>query len=474
LDHSLQPNTDWPTQRPRYHTYQGDRPPWFNENGDDEDPNKENFNPNIDLHVDEADLVEDGDDDLAFQDSRPPQPPLDQQPGRQEYDDDVEAELLTDNNVGNFDRLLHPPHLHHHNHHHQPVPLTYRGVRSLKHKHDKSFHGIPLRKSNSMHDLSSDPVGRNDMDFHLAFTRPRSRSKESLFETFPRRRLPVSLSFDAAGFVAGSNNMNNMTDQRLYSHYLQDEFDPPPRRPKYLLEYLLTPQPEKPKPKNSRYLRLAGIPTNRPIENYIGHAPEVCSTSRGQRSNTLPSGALGVNTANLISHWDSISDNNTSTLPRRRHTTAIDTSNVYSIMPQNLHAHHGTPMYGGRELDLHVHDVHYSSAVVPPPLRLTGSAQLDVHSIQQEVTLSSRRGLSSASAWRATNDAMLEREARKSSLTSTTAAAPRAPRTDGTSSSPAREILRSQSPTTSYLLSRRDKNETDELKVNNIIIPYYL
>ncbi len=147
----------------------------------------------------------------------------------------------------------------------QPVrettPITYRGVRSLKHKNDKSYQE-GLRKSNSMQDLAS--ADKDDTVQHDNLYR--SRSRENLYDSFPRRR-PVSERLN-------SDFANNTDPHDPEQHISSD----PAARPKTLFESLreslLNPEPPKPKPKNSRYLRLAGIPQTRPIENYVGSQPE--------------------------------------------------------------------------------------------------------------------------------------------------------------------------------------------------------
>lgn len=140
-------------------------------------------------------------------------------------------------------------------------PATYRSIRSMKHK-DKAYQE-GLRKSSSLTDLTSSSERQSDLEDNLY----RSRSRDNITSEYPHR--PVS-------FPSHSTN--------------------PLQRPMTLFESLrhslLNPEPEKPKPKNSRYLRLAGIPQTRPIEEYVGASPAPAPPIR-RKSADLGQAGLG-------------------------------------------------------------------------------------------------------------------------------------------------------------------------------------
>ncbi len=164
--------------------------------------------------------------------------------------------------------------------------LTYRGVRSMKHgKSDKAYQE-GLRKASSLTDLPG-TTSREEPAL------PRSRSRESL----PDDPASLPVHQHRARPVSQVSNFASFSNKPEHHHHLPrrdhrpnlDHFNPnaPATReedniakPKTFFETLrdsfLDPQP--PKPRNYRYLKLAGIPQTKPIENYgtdasVSHKP---------------------------------------------------------------------------------------------------------------------------------------------------------------------------------------------------------
>ncbi|KAK2160602.1 hypothetical protein LSH36_129g01075 [Paralvinella palmiformis] len=135
---------------------------------------------------------------------------------------------------------------------HEPQPLTYRGVRSLKHRHDKSY-TEGLRKSSSLHDLTSSPAEVSENTAPLSETRSRSHSRDSL-----------------SGGDASEQWVSSQSHvvPRALSKSCSDLTDMGSGQPKTFFEFLLNEPPPKPLSRNSRYMRMAGIPQTRPIEEY--------------------------------------------------------------------------------------------------------------------------------------------------------------------------------------------------------------
>ena len=126
----------------------------------------------------------------------------------------------------------------------ESVPATYRSVRSMKHR-DRAYQE-GMRKSNSMHDLSRPPAdpppatGSGGVGAGLY----RSRSRDALYAS-----------------PSVSDPLSNHSAPASPNHKPKTFFES-------LHESLLNP-PEPPT-KNSRYLRMASIPSTRTIEDYVG------------------------------------------------------------------------------------------------------------------------------------------------------------------------------------------------------------
>ena len=143
--------------------------------------------------------------------------------------------------------------------------LTFRGVRSMKHgKSDKAYQE-GMRKASSLQDLSTTKSIDGDDIRHSRQedTLYRSRSRESLPgnpSSYSSHRRPVS---DISHFAIPH------TDLHLHAKGSDGDTDSN-SKPKTFFETLRDSllNPEPPKPKNYRYLKLAGIPTSRTIDNY--------------------------------------------------------------------------------------------------------------------------------------------------------------------------------------------------------------
>ena len=157
----------------------------------------------------------------------------------------------------------------------ESAPMTYRSVRSMKHK-DRAYQE-GMRKSNSMQDLSRPDTDPPVPDESLY----RSRSRENLYGSFPKRRV-VSDTFD------GSSGLNG---RHLSEPSSPTSSIPGDLKPKTFFESLhqslLNPEPPKPKSKNSRYLRLASIPDTRTIDDYVGSVDEPDDEPSPRRSKSL-------------------------------------------------------------------------------------------------------------------------------------------------------------------------------------------
>ena len=144
--------------------------------------------------------------------------------------------------------------------------LTFRGVRSMKHgKSDKAYQE-GMRKASSLQDLSTaTSIDGDDMRHSRQEDKLyRSRSRESLPDdpsSYSAHRRPVS---DISHFAKPH------TDLHLQHANSSDGDADSNSKPKTFFETLRDSllNPEPPKPKNYRYLKLAGIPTSRTIENY--------------------------------------------------------------------------------------------------------------------------------------------------------------------------------------------------------------
>ena len=160
--------------------------------------------------------------------------------------------------------------------------LTFRGVRSMKHgKSDKAYQE-GMRKASSLQDLSTaKSIDGDDIRYsRQEDTLYRSRSRESLPDdpsSYSAHRRPVS---DISHFAIPH------TDPHLHAKGSDGDTDSnsePKTFFETLRDSLLNPEP--PKPKNYRYLKLAGIPTSRTIENY-GTDVSIKSNVKRTRNNT--------------------------------------------------------------------------------------------------------------------------------------------------------------------------------------------
>ena len=154
--------------------------------------------------------------------------------------------------------------------------LTYRGVRSMKHgKSDKHQDG--LRKASSLQDLSTtrgDGAEGGPGPGGTPAAPHRSRSRESLPD------LPVSAPATPSASTHRSRSVSDVSHFATYNKPPHHTHSPPNHgapdsntdtsRPKTFFETLRDSllNPEPPKPKNYRYLKLAGIPQTKSIENY--------------------------------------------------------------------------------------------------------------------------------------------------------------------------------------------------------------
>ena len=180
-------------------------------------------------------------------------------------------------------------------------PMTYRGVRSLKHKNQRSQEG--LRKCNSLTDLSSaaknhtpDTNASSDIDDYTSTPQDgmyRSRSRESLSQSFPRRHHSVgsqqrpalhdsvfqpptspsdSLSHSYGGSShGGATSFGSSSPKTLFESLRDSLMNPPPPA-----EQLQNEE----EGNRSRYLKYASIPQSHAIQDYEGHhdmhAHQVC------------------------------------------------------------------------------------------------------------------------------------------------------------------------------------------------------
>ena len=163
-------------------------------------------------------------------------------------------------------------------------PMTYRGVRSLKHKNDKSY---KVQRSNSMHDLTEAGVGDAVPE---ADTRYRSRSRDPP----PRRRRTVS-----DGIPQSILDQSSVTEGSINKPitFFESLINPPPPPP---------PAPPRVNPNaKSVYLRMASIPTSHGIETFM---PYSTTTSRqdtvGRSSKASSSTARVVRLQKEVEHQE--------------------------------------------------------------------------------------------------------------------------------------------------------------------------
>lgn len=164
--------------------------------------------------------------------------------------------------------------------------LTFRGVRSMKHgKSDKAYQE-GMRKASSLTDLSTASSMHGDNDRH---SRPGEDS--SLYRSRSRESLPDDPASYVRRPVSDLSHFGNYTHNNTDLHYLaanhtggdEDTDTSSNSKPKTFFETLRDSllNPEPPKPKNYRYLKLAGIPNTKTIENY---GTDVSITSNPKRT----------------------------------------------------------------------------------------------------------------------------------------------------------------------------------------------
>lgn len=152
--------------------------------------------------------------------------------------------------------------------------MKFKGVRSLKHKHDRMYQEN-LRKANSLADLSSSPQG-NQEGAPSGQHRNGSQRRERSVSPVTYRRSPSCPP-------SGSNLNQPQFDKAIFSH------DSESKKPVTFFESLINPDPPKPHTKATRYARLAGLPINRSIDDYVGQGVQ-----EQPRWKSLSSG-LGIN-----------------------------------------------------------------------------------------------------------------------------------------------------------------------------------
>ena len=185
--------------------------------------------------------------------------------------------------------------------------LTFRGVRSMKHgKSDKAYQE-GMRKASSLTDLSTarsieDDVRHSRQEDKLY----RSRSRESLPDNAPSylvHRRPVSdISHSAIPHA----------DPHLHTNHIGGDTDDSNSKTKTFFETLRDSllNPEPPKPKNYRYLKLAGIPHTKTIESY-GTDVSIKSTRRNNKNSQETNEHQLSNATNTDFHCNNVHRNNT-------------------------------------------------------------------------------------------------------------------------------------------------------------------
>lgn len=193
--------------------------------------------------------------------------------------------------------------------------MKYKGVRSLKHKHDRMYQEN-LRKANSLTDLSTSPQG-NQEGASSGQHRHGSQLRERSVSPVTYRRSPSCPP-------AGSNLNQSQFDKAIFSREAEG------KKPVTFFESLIKPDPPKPHTKASRYARLAGLPVTRAIDSYVGQSGEEQSRWR-----SLSSG-LGINVkvSDLSARFESGTANrrnlhglsDSRSMPSRTHVTSVVTS----------------------------------------------------------------------------------------------------------------------------------------------------
>ena len=365
----------------------------------------------------------------------------------------------------------------------QPQPLTYRGIRSLKHKHDKAYQD-GLKKSSSLHNIgdSADSEDIQSGSAAASVTTHRDRAKRS-------QSLERPVSVRAHTSVGRSNNnpastsvvMLNPTQQRVLPHNANHDSLDTTDKPKTLFESLIAPPvPAKPVTRASRYRRLAGIPDSRSIEDYHPEdnlsGDEEVPTRRTRHKSLTDIELEKMDRANIVAHkaklWEARSaahiesqsqfttrlgrrDRNahlgahrrsqSEGPPTRRNNFLNDSSSHVDRSHDNLHGSQVSasvarpPVHAAIRHDAASVDTSHSSTVASKPPAHPFRSRTLTHTPPS----SQQRASVSPPAW-------------------------------SSAEGRGREAFRSRSPTSSLLLNGSNKNETDEHKVRSwpTLTPY--
>ncbi|XP_064639254.1 protein outspread-like isoform X2 [Lineus longissimus] len=133
---------------------------------------------------------------------------------------------------------------------HLTPPVSYRGVRSLKHKHDDRYHD-GLRKSNSLHDLPTCSTSNSQDDLTDKFL------SKDWYKASPNGLGSSSLS--PQNTYTGVSK-NKVVRARSFSSPSSSQYEP--EKPRTLFHTLLDEQLN-PKPQSSYYAKLAGVPKSK-------------------------------------------------------------------------------------------------------------------------------------------------------------------------------------------------------------------
>ena len=169
-------------------------------------------------------------------------------------------------------------------------PQKFKGVRSLKHKHDKSYQENFKKANTSLVDVQSSMVdGEEDP----------GRSDGSMHDSLVSPRKMVSV-----GSYARSSSCPPRSRSKLHSPAIDSMLVKEVKKPVTFFESLINPDPPKPQTKASRYARLAGLPQNRAIENYVGQL-EDDRRSRPRRKSLEAGLGPGVSVSELSARFES-------------------------------------------------------------------------------------------------------------------------------------------------------------------------
>ena len=334
-------------------------------------------------------------------------------------------------------------------------PLTFRGVRSMKHKN--SSHQDGMRRSSSLHDLPTSPSD-DDPTFVALGRNFRSRSRESLVvgggflppgAPLHAKQRPVSACCFADSLVCNANNTDSTTTAASVSSSASCDDT---HRPRTLFEALVSSDPPStPNAKHDCYVRLASVPKLRTVNRYVASDP--CDRRRLTPLNGL---TLTNTVANKARFWEAqskrtvaahLSVSGTSLQDSRNVPATPGKADVCCARVQSFPRSPSTPTTSTKASPL----LHASPRLAPaslpasrPPLTTS------LRSVDQDSGNFNAHGRPNAMA-----------------------SNPRSWRSSERSQSPppvwnsADSLWQSQprSPTSSLLLNGRSKNETDEYKV---------